>query len=316
MTLLNIPSPSINSFSIGPLTIHFYALCILLGIFLGWSLARRRFVNRGGQGESMETMVVAAVLAGIVGARVYHVLTRWQDYFGAGRDPWSALRIWEGGLGIIGGVTFGAIVVLVHCRRHHYSFPTMADVFAPGILLAQGVGRLGNWVNQELFGKPTSLPWGLEIDPEHRPRDFRQYETFHPTFLYEMLWNFGGVGVLLWAEKRFRLGNGRVFMLYVAWYGLGRFLMEQLRLDPANLVLGLRINGFAALVLLVIGVVGFVLLGVFRPGVVDNPFPGEDTTPAAGVEDGASVDAATLPGEGPGDEVEPEPSEPETRPRT
>lgn len=273
MIPLDIPSPSISSFSIGPLTIHFYALCILLGIFVAWSLVRRRFVARGGQSELMETMVVAAVLAGILGARVYHVLTRWQDYFGPGRDPLDALKIWEGGLGIIGGVIFGAGVVLLFCRRHHFSFPTMADVFAPGILLAQGIGRLGNWFNQELFGKPTDLPWGLQIDAAHRPRDLRAYETFHPTFLYEMLWNFGGVGVLLWAERRFRLGNGRVFMLYVAWYGAGRVLMEQLRLDPANLVLGMRINGFIALVLFVLGVLGFALLTKYRPGRVETPFP-------------------------------------------
>ncbi|MBO1030187.1 prolipoprotein diacylglyceryl transferase [Tessaracoccus sp. SD287] len=273
MIPLDIPSPSISSFSIGPLTIHFYALCILLGIFVAWSLVRRRFVARGGQSELMETMVVAAVLAGILGARVYHVLTRWQDYFGPGRDPLDALKIWEGGLGIIGGVIFGAGVVLLFCRRHHFSFPTMADVFAPGILLAQGIGRLGNWFNQELFGKPTDLPWGLQIDAAHRPRDLRAYETFHPTFLYEMLWNFGGVGVLLWAERRFRLGNGRVFMLYVAWYGAGRVLMEQLRLDPANLVLGMRINGFIALMLCVLGVLGFALLTKYRPGRVETPFP-------------------------------------------
>ncbi|MGA4668515.1 prolipoprotein diacylglyceryl transferase [Propionibacteriaceae bacterium Y1923] len=289
MILLDIPSPSINSFSIGPLTIHFYALCILAGIFVAWGLVRRRFVARGGRSENMETMVVAAVLAGIVGARVYHVLTRWQDYFGPGRDPWSALRIWEGGLGIIGGVTFGAAVVLWFCRRNNYSFPTMADVFAPGILLAQGIGRLGNWFNQELYGRPTDLPWGLQIDEAHRPREFRQYETFHPTFLYEMLWNFAGVGVLLWAERRFKLGNGRVFMVYVAWYGAGRFLMEQLRLDPANIVLGLRINGFIALLLFLFGVAGFLLLGKFRPGIVEQPFPDADADAEADEDEDAEA---------------------------
>ena len=286
MILLDIPSPSINSFSIGPLTIHFYALGILLGIFVAWFMVRRRFVKRGGQDDLLETMVVAAVLAGIVGARIYHVLTRWQDYFGPGRDPLDALRIWEGGLGIMGGVIFGALVVLLYCRRYHFSFPTMADVFAPGLLVAQGIGRLGNWFNQELFGKPTDLPWALQIDEEHRPPGFEEFATFHPTFLYEMLWNFGGVGVLLWAEKRFKLGNGRVFMLYMVWYGIGRFLMEQLRLDPANIVLGMRINGLSALIIAALGVLGFVLLGRVRPGVVAEPFP-----PVAGVGEDGQVSA-------------------------
>ncbi|MGA4507362.1 prolipoprotein diacylglyceryl transferase [Propionibacteriaceae bacterium G1746] len=273
MTLLDIPSPSFNGFSIGPLTIRMYALCILAGIFVGGWLARRRFIARGGRPEQLESMITIAVLAGIVGARVYHVVTDYQFFFGPGRDPWDAFKIWEGGLGIVGGVLFGAGVVWVMCRRAGLSFATMADVFAPGILLAQGIGRLGNWFNQELFGRPTDLPWGLQIDANHRPRGYGQYETFHPTFLYEMLWNFAGVAVLLWAEKKFKLGNGRLFSLYVAWYGFGRFCLELVRIDPANTIGGMRVNSWVSLTLFVLGVVGVVVLGKLRPGINPNPFP-------------------------------------------
>ena len=281
MTPMFLPSPGISSFSLGPLTIHFYALCILAGIFAGWWLARKRFVARGGEGDQMETIITVAVLVGIIGARLYHVVTDPQLFFGEGRNPWDAFKIWQGGLGILGGVAFGAVAVLVMCRQRGYSFPSMADVIAPALLLAQGIGRLGNWFNQELFGRPTTLPRGLQIDADHRPRGYAQYETFHPTFLYEMLWNFAGVGVLIWAERRFKLGHGRVFIAYLMWYAFGRFFIEGVRIDPANSAGGLRVNEWVTLSLFVVALVAFVLLSKFRPGVVEHPF-GE---PSAGEPD-------------------------------
>ena len=204
--LLSIPSPGWSGFHLGPLTIHAYALCILTGIVAGWWLSSKRFVARGGSAEVFESIIGVAVLAGIVGARVYHVITDHQLYFGPGRNPIEALYIWNGGLGIWGAVAGGALAAWIMCRRHGVSFPTLADAAAPGLLMAQAIGRLGNWFNQELFGRPTDLPWALRIDPSHRPDGYAQVATYHPTFLYELLWNACGVAVLLWAEQRFRLG--------------------------------------------------------------------------------------------------------------
>ena len=163
MTPFFLPSPPVSAFHLGPLTIHIYALCILTGVFVAWWWGRKRFVARGGDPEVLEGMITGAVLFGIVGARAYHVATDWQMFFGPGRNPWDAFKIWEGGLGIVGGVLFGAAVVWWSCRRHGYSFSAMADVLAPTLLVAQAIGRFGNWFNQELFGRPTTLRWALKI---------------------------------------------------------------------------------------------------------------------------------------------------------
>ncbi|WP_394277673.1 prolipoprotein diacylglyceryl transferase [Luteococcus sp.] len=268
--LLSIPSPGWSAFHLGPVAIHAYALCILAGIVAGSVLARRRYQAQGGDPQVFEDVLAVAVVSGIVGARLYHVITDHQLYFGPGRNPVEALYIWNGGLGIWGAVAAGALAVWVMSRRKGFSFAAFADAGAPGLLLAQAIGRLGNWFNQELFGRPTTLPWGLEIDPAHRPSGFEQFATFHPTFAYEMGWNLAGVLVLLWAERRFRLARGRVFALYVVVYCLGRQWIEHLRIDSVNHVGGFRLNEYTSLVVLLCGLLAFVLLGRRHRGDVSS----------------------------------------------
>lgn len=297
---LSIPSPPFSKFDLGPLTIHIYALCILAGIFAGWALARRRMAARGGHPEQMETMVVLAVVAGIIGARLYHVITDPQLFFGPGRNPLDMVKIWQGGLGIWGGVVFGAAVVWWTCRRNGWSFGAMADVFAPCLLVAQAMGRLGNWFNQELFGGPTTLPWGLQIAPQFRPVGYEQYATFHPTFLYELLWNLVGVGVLLAAEKYWKLGYGRVFAGYIMWYTFGRFWIEGCRIDTANHILGMRVNQWVSILVFLGGLVLFVWIGRRHRGVEADPFP--STQPDAdAAQDASTTEAATTQAEEPTD---------------
>lgn len=269
--LLTIPSPSFSQFHLGPITIHIYALCILTGIALGWIIARRRFVARGGDPEQFENLCLVSVLSGIVGARLYHVITDNQLYFGPGKNPWHAFLIWQGGLGIWGGVAAGALAAWLMARHYKLPFGDVADCFAPALLVAQAIGRLGNWFNQELFGKPTSLPWGLEIAPQYRPAGYEQYATFQPTFLYELLWNLAACVVLLWLEKRFRLARGRVFAAYICLYTLGRFFVERLRIDPAHTFGGLRLNDYTAIIVFLAGAAIWWVLAKRRPGVVQQP---------------------------------------------
>ncbi len=285
MTTLFIPSPPINGFMLGPFKIHFYALCILAGIALAWWLSDKRWQARGGKAEDLERVLFWAIPFGIVGARIYHVATHIEDYFGPGRNPVTALFIWEGGLGIIGAVAFGALGAWIACRRSGISLATVADTLAPGIIFAQGIGRLGNYFNQELFGLPTTLPWGLEIDLAHRPPGFEQFATFHPTFLYEMLWNFAVGFALLWLDHRFKLGFGKLFFLYVALYSLGRLGTESLRIDPAELYFGIRNHQFLTGALLVFALVVLAYLFRARPGR-EPKMSGPDAEAGASAPDG------------------------------
>lgn len=266
---LSLPSPSWSGFEIGPLTIHAYALCILVGIVVAWRLAERRFVRRfptlDAADEKFENITAVAIAAGIVGARLYHVITDAQLYFGPGRNPIDALKIWQGGLGIWGAVALGALGAWLMCRRYGVPFGRFADALAPALLVAQAIGRLGNWFNQELFGRPTTLPWGLEIDAAHRPDGYRQFATFHPTFLYELVWNLAGAALLLWLDRRFRFTRGRLFALYIVVYCAGRLWIEHLRIDPVNTVGGFRLNEYTSLVVLGLGLTLFALLGRQRP---------------------------------------------------
>ncbi|MFC4903610.1 prolipoprotein diacylglyceryl transferase [Kocuria oceani] len=263
-----IPSPDWSGFSVGPLTVHAYALCILAGIAAAMWLTLRRWKDRGLDPEIVWDVVMWAVPAGIVGARAYHVLiTDPAGYFGPGADPVDALRIWEGGLGIMGAVAFGAAAAWWVCRRHGVSLAVFADAAAPGLLLAQAIGRWGNWFNQELFGRPTTLPWGLEIDPAgaNFPAGLPADTLFHPTFLYESLWNLAGVVLLLALDRRFRLDGGRLFALYLVHYGIGRMLIELfLRIDPSLMVLGLRVHVWTSLGLVLLGLVLFAAVTVRR----------------------------------------------------
>ncbi len=263
---LSIPSPPTGVWSLFGFPLRAYALCIIAGIVVGMIIANRRWRARGGSSESLEMVVVVAVPFGIVGARLYHVITDWQLYFGPGRDPLDALKIWNGGLGIWGAVALGALGGYLVARRRNIRFPALLDAVAPGLAVAQAIGRLGNWFNSELFGRPTTLPWGLEIAVEYRPAGFEEFVTFHPTFLYELLWNLGVAAALIWADRKFRLGHGKVFALYVMLYTAGRFWIEALRIDTVNEIGGFRLNNYTSVIVFVAALIWFGWLVKNRPG--------------------------------------------------
>lgn len=244
----SIPSPSTGVWEIGPFPLRAYALGIIVGALLAIWIGERRFQARGGREGAISDIAIWAIPAGIVGARVYHVATDPELYFGEGRRAIEALYIWNGGLGIWGAIAGGALGAYVACRRHGISFLAVADALAPGLLVAQAVGRLGNWFNSELFGRPTDLPWGLEIAPDRRPDGYEQFATFHPTFLYEMVWNLAAAALIVVVDRRVRLTGGRAFALYVMLYTAGRFWIEQLRIDTANEILGVRLNVFTSVI--------------------------------------------------------------------
>jgi phosphatidylglycerol---prolipoprotein diacylglyceryl transferase len=271
----SIPSPSNAVWQLGPIPVRAYALCILAGILVAIWVGNRRWIARGGAPGVVGDIAVWAVPFGIVGARLYHVATDWESYFGPGADPVDALKIWQGGLGVWGAIAMGALGGWIGAKRRGIPLPPLADALAPGIVLAQAIGRFGNWFNQELFGRPTDLPWGLEIDPEFRPDRYADVETFHPTFLYEALWCVAVALILVWADRRFRMGHGRVFALYVALYTLGRSYIETLRVDPAREVLGLRLNVWTSVVLFAGAVIYIVVSARMRPGreVLGQPPP-------------------------------------------
>ena len=248
--LASIPSPSQGVWHLGFFPVRAYAFCIIVGIFIAIAVAGNRWARLGHRRDEILDVAMWAVPAGIIGGRLYHVITDWQLYFGSGgRGFVAALRIWDGGLGIWGAISLGFVGGWIAARRYQLPLAQLADAAAPGIVLAQAAGRVGNWFNQELFGKPTTLPWALEIDPQHRPGGYSMYETFHPTFLYELVACVLIAGLLLWAERRFRLGNGQVFALYVFLYSLQRLAVESLRIDSSHHFLGLRLNEYTAIVL-------------------------------------------------------------------
>lgn len=253
---LAIPSPSISYFDVGPLRIHFYALFILVGIaaaivMTGWRLKGTTLPR----GAALD-VALWAVPFGIVGGRIYHVVTHPGDYFYSGADLWKTLYVWEGGLAIFGAVMFGSLGIWIWARRTSTSFLDFADALAPGLLLAQAIGRIGNYFNQELFGTPTTAPWGLQIDPSSPafPPGLPADTLFHPLFLYEMLWNLTGVAVILLVGRRLSDRAGWALGLYLMWYGSGRAWFESFRLDPTEFeVVGIKINILTALVAVAAG---------------------------------------------------------------
>jgi len=269
--LATIPSPSQGVWQLGPIPLRAYALCIIVGIIVAIWWGERRFVARGGPAGAVTDIAVFAVPFGLVGGRLYHVATDYQKYFGEGKNPLEALAIWKGGLGIWGAIALGGVGAWIACRRRGIPLPAMADALAPGIVLAQAIGRLGNYFNQELYGGPTTLPWGLEIYERVDPAtglkddlggvaiDHTPIDIVHPTFLYELLWNVGVAILIVWADRRFRLGHGRVFALYVAGYTAGRFWIELMRTDTATLVFGQRINVWVSVLVFIGAVVAFIL---------------------------------------------------------
>ena len=266
--LAYLPSPSQGVWHLGPVPLRAYALAIITGVVLAVVIGERRWVARGGTRGVVTDIATIAVPFGIVGARVYHVVTSPQAYLD---DPVSALYVWEGGLGIPGGIAGGFLAGWVVATRRGIARGAFADAIAPGVAVAQAVGRLGNWFNQELFGRPTTLPWGLEIDADN-PDAVPGAEAYHPTFLYELLWNLGVAGIVVWADRRWRLGGGRAFALYLALYAVGRFWIEGLRIDDANSFAGLRLNEWVMGVVLLASV-GFLVArrGASREQRVEPP---------------------------------------------
>lgn len=257
-----IPTPSLSVLEIGPISIRAYALCIIAGVAIAIWLGNRRFVRAYPQGSGVVSDVaVIAVPFGVIGGRVYHVLSSPEQYFGANGEPLDALKIWQGGLGIWGAISLGAVGALIAYRHLSRSrelppFRFFLDALAPGILFAQAIGRWGNWFNGELFGRPTQLPWALEIPRNSRPLEFREFETFHPTFLYESIWCLL-LGLIL-IKFSPRLLGGQVFSLYIAGYCAGRLLFEALRIDEANLIFGVRLNIYVSII------VGLISALIFR----------------------------------------------------
>ncbi|WP_299036528.1 prolipoprotein diacylglyceryl transferase [uncultured Pseudokineococcus sp.] len=264
--LTSIPSPAQGVWHLGPVPIRAYALAIILGIVLGVALSERRLRARGGPPGAVVDIAIWAVLFGIVGARVYHVLSSPDAYFGEGGDLVRALYVWEGGLGIWGAIPAGFLGALVPIRQLGLRVGVVADAMAPGLLLAQAVGRVGNYFNQELFGRPTTLPWGLEIDPANRPAGYAEFETFHPTFLYEALWCLVALLLLLLLERVLKLGHGRVFLTYVLLYVIGRGFIETLRIDQAEIIAGLRLNVWTSVVVGLVAVIGLLVSAMRHPG--------------------------------------------------
>jgi prolipoprotein diacylglyceryl transferase len=306
-TVLSIPSPGANTWYIGAFPLRAYALCIIAGIIVAFIIATRRWQARGGTADSMELMVVVGVPFGIVGARLYHVITDYQLYFGPGRQPLDALKIWQGGLGVWGAIAFGVLGGYLVARRRRIAFPAVLDAIAPAVLVAQAIGRLGNWFNQELFGRPTTLPWALQIAPDYRPTGYQQYATFHPTFLYEMLWCLAAAALLVWLDRRFRLGHGKVFALYVMLYCAGRFWIEALRVDRVNEVGGFRLNNYTALIGFVVATAWLIWLIRNRPGreeIVEGIGLSVESVVEGSTTERSSSDDSVEADELPGDDVE------------
>ena len=267
--LTGIPSPEISYIDLGPVRIHFYALFILTGIVIATTLADFKLHRRGAERGSMLDIALWAVPFGILGGRFFHVITHPDDYFYEGADLLATLRIWEGGLAIYGAISIGAIGAYIGARQLGIRFLTVADAVAPGILIAQGIGRLGNYFNQELFGLPTELPWGLEIPSSNPayPNGLPDGLLFHPTFLYEMIWNLTGAALILLLAARLNLQWGKVFALYLIVYSTGRVWIESIRIDPSEIILGLRVNIWSALIGLTLGILIFLVQTRRHPGL-------------------------------------------------
>ncbi|WP_084511161.1 prolipoprotein diacylglyceryl transferase [Nocardia lijiangensis] len=288
--LAYIPSPPQGVWQLGPIPLRAYALCIILGIVVAIWWGERRWQARGGQSGTVLDVAMFAVPFGLIGGRLYHVATDWKKYFGAGANPIEALYIWQGGLGIWGAVLLGGVGAWIGCRVYRVPLPAFGDAIAPPILLAQAIGRLGNYFNQELYGRETTVPWGLEIyprfdangdpDPMNGISNGVVEKIVHPTFLYELLWNVLIVVLLVQIDKRWRIGHGRLFALYVAGYSFGRFFVELMRDDEATLIAGVRINSFTAALVFLAAIAYFVFATKGReaaeqlqPGVMNRPWP-------------------------------------------
>lgn len=296
----SIPSPSSGQLHLGPLRLTAYGLMIALGVMAAVEIARRRHAARGGDPDDFSQIAVWGVVAGLIGARLYHVLTDLDRFRGHWGDT---VKVWEGGLGIPGGLLLGVLVGLWAARRRGMTAGYALDIVAPAIPVAQAIGRWGNWWNQELFGGPTDLPWGLQIDPTHRPAGYEDVATYHPTFLYEGLWNLALAGFIVWLERRTRgrLRPGSMFAVYVAGYGIGRFWVESLRIDPAQQLFGVRFNLLIAALATVLALGWLAVFGRRGPVVAGHAAGADaDAGDDAAGDDGAGDDGAGSGGGGAG----------------
>lgn len=299
--------------------IHTYALCILLGIILATIWVNQRLKARGAESGVVLDVIIWAIPLGLVGARAWHVLTHPGDYFYDGADPWEVVRIWNGGNAIFGSIVGGAVGAWIGCRISGLRFWTFADALAPAMLLAQATGRLGNYFNHELFGQPTDLPWGLEIEASNPafPVGLEAGTLFHPTFLYEIIWNLAGIAVLLYLERKWnlekrtifgmtlpvpvgdktpRLQWGKVWALYLIWYGIGRAIFESIRVDPSEVFLGIRSNVWGAFAAILVGIVLYVVQSRRHPGVEPGAYvPGR--APEGAVDSGETYSDVDEPGD-------------------
>jgi prolipoprotein diacylglyceryl transferase len=272
------PDPILQQFNIGPLTVHTYALCILAGIIAAVIITQKRLSNRGAESGIVLDIILWAVPLGIVGARFYHVFTHGSFYFHPGANLWDIFAIWDGGNALYGSLIGGAVGAYIGCRRAGIRFWAFADALAPAMLVAQAIGRLGNWFNHELYGLPTTLPWGLQIESTNVsfPAGLPDGTLFHPLFLYEIVWNLIGVGIILLCQRRFKLQWGKLFGVYLIWYGLGRSWLESIRIDPTSDVFaGIPANVWASFAAVAIGIILIVVQsrrhagaepGVYEPG--------------------------------------------------
>jgi prolipoprotein diacylglyceryl transferase len=286
LIFLAIPSPDVSYIELGPLRIHFYALFILAGIILALVLTESRLRTRGAESGIALDISLWAIPLGILGGRFFHVVTHPNDYFFPGADLLAVFRIWEGGLAIYGALMFGALGAAIGARAAGIKFTSYLDAVAPGVLLAQAVGRWGNYFNNELFGTPTDLPWGLQIDSSNPayPAGLPEGVLFHPTFLYESIWSLAGVALLLAADQRFNLRWGKMMGLYLVYYSVGRVWIEAIRIDPSEIFLGLRINIWSAIAGIAIGIAIIVLQSRRHPGLEDSVYkPGRQPATLAPV---------------------------------
>ncbi len=297
MILATIPSPTQGVWDLGPLPIRAYALCIVAGIIAAILLTEKRWVARGGAPGDVLDIAVWAVPFGIIGGRLYHVISSPRAYFGEGGDPIRAFAIWEGGLGIWGAIALGGVGAWIACRRRGIPLPAFADALAPGLLVAQAIGRLGNWFNNELYGGPTDLPRRLKIYEWDGGRAALGVDNqpvvlgyFHPTFLYELLWNLAAAVFVIWADRRFRLGHGRAFALYVVSYCVGRLWIELLRTDPAEHFFGVRLNVFTAVIVGLGALVYFIAMRGRPREVIDRGSAAETRPVSVSEDDHRSAD--------------------------
>jgi prolipoprotein diacylglyceryl transferase len=271
-TLAAIPAPTIGGFQLGPLDVRLYGLLIAFGAYLALRWTSSRYAAAGGDPELAERAGLAALLFGFLGARIGYVIPRFERFID---EPLAILAIWQGGLALFGGLIAGTIAVIVVIRRGGGDVPAMADAVAAALPLAQAIGRWGNYFNQELYGRPTDLPWALEVEPRFRRTGFADFETFHPTFLYESLWNLALVGLIVRLGRRGSLPRGALILVYAVGYGLGRFAIELLRIDTVERYAGLSRNNWIALLLVIVGLVGLLRLRSSHPTRPSDP-PAED----------------------------------------